>query len=247
MFGGPEEVTYGVYLIRTGIRDYRSWSEWMVLKYGESIREKLSGIYGEAEKQAVAVDAMEQDSHESLGPSVWKPLEDAAWSSDAVRENEMLPLRIAYSDLSTWHRKQLKFAVEAIAIFSVREILASIERLPKEVRDQCRSVNTTKQALEAANKAVSAAYECWHEAHPGESWHRIVKVADQMGYAAMEAAWGAMRAASALEESASAVAKAADAASTWGANPDEVLRQACAIWIEAAHWAEGHIEKTDGR
>jgi hypothetical protein len=42
-----------------------------------------------------------------LGPSVWKPLENAAWSSDAVREDMMLPLKIAYSDLSTWHPKRL--------------------------------------------------------------------------------------------------------------------------------------------
>jgi hypothetical protein len=31
--------------------------------------------------------------------------------------------------------------------------------------------------------------------------------------------------------------------STWRANPDDVLRKACKIWIHAADWAEDHVEK----
>jgi hypothetical protein len=65
-----------------------------------------------------------------------------------------------------------------------------------------------------------------------------------MGYAAMEAACGAMKAAWALHESAGAAAKAADVAKKCGADPDDVLRQACGIWITAAESSERHVQQS---
>ena len=241
---GPEDVTHGAGLIRRGIRDYQSWSEQMVRRYGASVEERLSKIYREAEIQAAAADAMQEESRQLLGPSVWRPLEDAAWLSNAVKEDAMLALEMAYNDLKTWNAKRLRLAVEAIATFTVKEILGAIEQLPKEVRDQCRNVNNTKEALDAANAAQSATYECIRSAAPGHPFWEIERVADQMGYAAMEAAWGAMKAAWALQESAMAAAKAAEVAKKCGADPDDVLRQACGIWITAAEWAERHVQQS---
>jgi hypothetical protein len=239
---GPADVSYGTGLIRRGTRDYQSWSEQMVLKYGESVQERLSKIYTEATIQAAAVDAMQEESLQLLGPSVWRPLEDAAWSSESVREDSMSPLRNAYADLRTWNAERLRFAVEGIAILTV-EMLADVKPLPQEVRDQCRNLNTTMQALETANNAVSATFECIKSAAPGHPFWDIERIADQMGTAAMEAGWGAIRAAWALEESATAAAKMAGAASKWGANPDHVLRQACRIWITLAEWSQRHVQQ----
>jgi hypothetical protein len=241
---GPEDVTHGAMLIRRGISDYQSWSEQMVLKYGASIREKLSNIYSEAKIQAAAADAMQEESRQLLGPSVWRPLEDAAWSSASVREEAMLPLRNAYNDSKTWNPERLRLAVEAIATFTVKEILGATEQLPTEVRDRCRNVNNTKEALDAANAAQSAVFECIKSAAPGHPFWDIERVADQMSWAAMDAAWGPMRAAWALHESAEAAAKAADVVKKCGADPDDVLRQACGIWIAAANWSEHHVQQS---
>src|SRR5262249_2136120 len=146
---GPEDVTYGAGLIRRGIRDYRSWSEEMVRKYGAPVQERLSKIYSEAEIQAAAADAMQEESRQLLGPPVWRPLEDAAWLSNAVKKDAMLELEMAYNDLKTWNPMRLRLAVEAIAIYTVKEILGAIEQLPKQVRNQCRNVSNTKEALDA--------------------------------------------------------------------------------------------------
>jgi hypothetical protein len=244
----PKEALYGAALMRKGICDYQSWSEWMVLKYGESIRENLSSIYSEAESQATAVHAMEQRSRESLGSSVWKPLEDAAWSSEALREDVMLLLRIAYHDFDTWHPKRLESAVETVSILTVRRILAEIEWLPEEFREECRDAVTQHQAFEAANKAASAWFSVRKEsALPTESGWDLEDALKQIAWAAAGAGWGAMRAAGTLKEFASAAAKLADAASGSGADPDDVLRKACQIWILAADWAEGPVKKTDAR
>ena len=154
---GNDEAQYGAFLIRKGIRDYRSWGEWMALNYGESVRENLSSIYSEAETRAAAVDAMEQESRELLGPSVWRSLENAAWSSDAVREDAMLPLRIAYNDLSNWHARQLKSVVEAITVLTVNRIFAEMKPLPEKIRSKFQDVTTPMQASEVADEATSAA------------------------------------------------------------------------------------------
>lgn len=241
---GPEDVTYGAGLIRRGIRDYRSWSEEMVRKYGAPVQERLSKIYSEAEIQAAAADAMQEESRQLLGPPVWRPLEDAAWLSNAVKKDAMLELEMAYNDLKTWNPMRLRLAVEAIAIYTVKEILGAIEQLPKQVRNQCRNVSNTKEALDAANAAQSAAFECIRSAAPGHPFWEIERVADQMGYAAMEAAWGPMKAAWALQESAMAAAKAAEVAKKCGADPDDVLRRACRIWIAAAECSKRHVQQS---
>jgi hypothetical protein len=179
-----------------------------------------------------------------LGPSVWKPLENAAWSSDAVREDMMLPLKIAYSDLSTWHPKRLGVTATGVAVLTVTRILAEMP-LPEKIRNQCRNAMTQPLAFEAASEATLAALEPKTAKEIGEedpgarrSRHAIEEAADQMSMAAMWAAGGAPLPGLTLEESAKAAAKAADAAITWGANPDDVLREACRIWVTMAYWAE---------
>jgi hypothetical protein len=191
------EVGYGTGLIRSGTHNYAAWSERMITKYGESVREKLSTIYSEAKTQAVAVDAMQRAEREMLGPSIWRPLEDAAWSCNRVRENPMLPVRAAYNDLIMWDAWRLKHAVETIDIRMVNRIFAEMEPLPEEVRNQCRSVVAERQVLEAAYTVESAAFEARKPpGKPGHSfWLKIEEAATEMSFAAIEASGGAIKAA----------------------------------------------------
>jgi hypothetical protein len=238
---GPADVSHGAWLIRSGSRDYQSWSEQMVRRYGESVQEKLSEIYTKAKIQAAAADAMQEESRQLLGPSVWRPLEDAAWSSESVRGDAMLPLRNTYADLRTWDAERLRFAVEGIAVLYVNVIVAEMP-LPEEIRTQCGDAMNQPQALEAAQAATSAAYEAAREPHTGAL--ETARVADQMGWAVAEASWGPMRAAWTLTELASGAAKAAEAARKRGADSDDVLRQACRIWVTAAEWSERHVQQS---
>ena len=162
----------------------------------------------------------------------------------AESSDEMLALKVAYNNLKTWNPKRLGPAVEGIAIFTVKEIFGAIEQLPKQVRDQCRNVNNTKEALDAAYAAVEATFECMKSAAPGHPFWEIERAANQMSDAAMEAAGGPIKAAWALHESALAAAKAADVARKCGADPDDVLRRACRIWIAAAKWSEHHAQQS---
>jgi hypothetical protein len=225
-----DEAAYGSRLMRSGIVDFPSWSERMIAKYGESVREQLWKIYAESETQAAAVDAMEQESRELLGPSVWRPLEDATWSSSQARENAMLPFRAIYNDLSTWPQRRLKCAVETIAILTVSRIFAEIKPLPEEIRDKCRKVTDTMAALEAAQEVSTVSLS----GGIGQGKWELREAASQASFAAAEAGWGAIRAAWTLLELARTAAKAAVAAKILGASSDDVLRKACQIWIEAA-------------
>jgi hypothetical protein len=225
-----DEAAYGCGLIRSGILDFPSWSQRMITKYGESVREHLGKIYVEAETRAAAVDAMEQESRELLGPAVWRPLEDAKWSCNRAREEAMLPFRSIYNDLSTWPQQRLKGAVETIAILTIRRIFAEMKPLPEKIRNQCRNVSDVTAALEAAQEASAVSLS----GEIGQGKWELREAASQASSAAAEAGWGAIRAAWTLLELASTAAKAAVAAKILGASSDDVLRKACQIWIEAA-------------
>lgn len=163
----------------------------MALKCGEPVRENLSSIYSEAETRAAAVDAMEQESRELLGPSVWRSLENAAWSSDAVREDAMLPLRIAYNDLSNWRPERLKFVVDGIAVLSVNVILSEMKPLPEKIRNQCRNVTTQPQAVKAADEVESVLLSLGPNdpATSREIFWATRAAASQMSWAVVEASW----------------------------------------------------------
>jgi hypothetical protein len=234
-----DEATYGSWLIRQGTRSFKSWSASMVAKYGDSIREKLRDIRRESEIQAAAVDAMEQESRDALGPSNWRPLEEAAWSNNQRGEDELLSLMTAFKDVHKWSSQRLKHAVETVTVLTVNRIFGEMLPFPEAIREQCRNVTTTSQALEAAQEASTAALEAARpplkDVSTAERAFKLHGAAKQMSWAASEAGWGAIRAAWTFAELAGAAAKASEAASACGGNPDDILCNVCQIWIEAAN------------
>jgi hypothetical protein len=225
-----DEAGYGCRLMRSGVLDFPSWGERMITKYGESVRERLREIYAEAETRTAAINAMEQESRELLGPSVWRSLEDAKWSSNRVREDAMLPLRFVYSDLSKWPQHRLKRAVETIAILTISRIFAEMKPLPEKIRNQCRNATDVTAALAAAQEVWTVSL---NEGIGQGKWE-LREAASQASFAAAEAGWGPIKAAWALLELASTAAKVAVAAQILGGSSDDVLHEACQIWIEAA-------------
>jgi hypothetical protein len=227
---------HGSWLIRQGTRDFRSWKEAMMAKYGDSIEDRLSSIYSESEVQAAAVVAMEQESRRLLGASVWEQLEDANWSSNQRKEAGLLPLRRAYKGVKEWSSQELKRAVETITVLMVSRIFGEMVPLPEGIRKQCRSVASTIQALEAAQEASTGKLD---DVTSGVAAMEICRAALELSGAAADAGWGAIRAAWTFGELANAGAMVARAAKSWGGDPDEILCSVCQIWVEAASGCSG--------
>lgn len=202
----------------------------MITKYGESLRERLCEIHTESENRSAAMDAMEQESRELLGPSVWRPLEDAKWSNSRNREEAMMPLRAVYNDLSTWPRQRLKSAVETISILTISRIFGEINSLPEEIRNQCRKATDTMAALAAVQEATTASLR----GEIGQGKWDLHEAASQASFAVADSGWGGIGAAWSLLELAGTAAKVALFLEKTGASPDDVLRKVCQIWVEAA-------------
>lgn len=172
---------------------------------------------------------------------IYSPLSDACWSSTEVRTEAMLPLIAAFKDWREWDQSRVKWMVEQIAILTVKRIIAEMDYLPEKTRKKCRDVFNTKTALEAAQAACDlGVIEDCARMKPGEAgaireakW-ATYEATDSASWAAAEAGWGAKRAEVATSSAATAAANAARAAMAEKANPDNVLRAACQLWIEAA-------------
>jgi hypothetical protein len=153
----------------------------------------------------------------------------------------MLPLVAAFKDWRQWNQSHVKRTVEQIAIQTVKLIIAEMDYLPEEARNECRKVFNTTTALEAAQAAcdIGVIEDCGRS-KLGEAgaireakWatYEATKIAS---WAASEAGWGAKRVEAATWSAARAAAYAAKAAMAEKANPDHVLSTACQLWIKAA-------------
>jgi hypothetical protein len=141
-----------------------------------------------------------------------RPLNDAKWSSDALRTQHCLPVALALWLWSDWSDARQQAFAERLAIATVREILADMLDACGLDSTACRAVTTLSEAESAARAARAAAAAAAADAD------------------AARAAYAARAAASA--RAADASARAADA----------TLIKACAIWVRcAAETAEGGL------
>jgi hypothetical protein len=153
----------------------------------------------------------------------------------------MLPLIAAFKDWREWDQSHIKGTVEHIAIQTVKLIIAEMDYLPGNTRNLCRNAFNTKTALETAQAAwdMDVIEDCARMKIGEAAAIREVKWATyeatrEASWAAAEAGWGAKRVGEATSSAARAAACAAKAAMAEKANPDNVLRVACQLWIEAA-------------
>jgi hypothetical protein len=173
----------------------------------------------------------------------YDPINDACWSSVEVRTEAMLPLIVAFKGWREWDQSHIKWTVEQIAIQTVKRIIAEMDFLPETARIQYRNVFNTTTALEAAQAAwdINVIEDCARmklgEAGAiREAKWATYEAAQDASWAAAEAGWGAKRAEAVTWSAAKAAANAARAAMAQKANPDNILRAACQLWIEAASW-----------
>ena len=85
-----------------------------------------------------------------------RPLNDVA-VSPAVRTEWMTQLLEAYAGSLDWPEARQRRVVTAIVLATIREIIAELPGLPDTIRQQCRSVTTLAEAVEAAAEADRAA------------------------------------------------------------------------------------------
>jgi membrane protein involved in colicin uptake len=171
----------------------------------------------------------------------YEPINNACWSSEEVKTETMLPLVAAFKDWRRWDQQRIKQTVEQIAILTVKRIIAEIDYLPEKTRNQCRNVFDTTTALEAAQAASDrGVIENCARMKRGEAGAiREAKWAAydatwEASWSAAEAAWGVKRVEEATSSAAKAAANAARVAMAEKASPDNILRAACQLWIEAA-------------
>ena len=153
----------------------------------------------------------------------------------------MLPLIVVFKDWREWDQSRVKWTVEQIAILTVKRIIAEMDWLPEKTRNQCRNVFNTTTALEAAQAGWDRGVieDCARMKLGEPSAIRVAKsaaydAAGEASWSAAEAAWGAQRVGEATSSAAKAAANAARAAMAEKASPDNILRAACQLWIEAA-------------
>ena len=97
------------------------------------------------------------DNPIAVGMPDIRAINDAYWSSDALRTKTMLPLLAALSDWSTWNTARKVRYVTRISIRTVNLIVAKLPYLSDAIRTQCREADTVAAADAAAADAAAAA------------------------------------------------------------------------------------------
>lgn len=85
-----------------------------------------------------------------------RPLNDAPWSSDAVRTEQMIRLVAAVEGSLDWPKELQQRFVERLAIRTVNVIVAELPYISPEVADQCRNATTLQAAARWAARAAAA-------------------------------------------------------------------------------------------
>jgi hypothetical protein len=168
---------------------------------------------------------------------VYTAITDACWTRSNAREEAMRPIIAAYSDWDIWGEERRKKTVKAIAILTVNRIIGEMEILPVQVRKQCRDANDLTAALAAAQDvgSLSLLEGNWRadDAEDYQLKRAAQSAADRAALSSAEAAWGSKRATEAAHEAACAAAHVAEVALISKSNPDDVLRSACKLWMDA--------------
>lgn len=175
-------------------------------------------------------------NHHTLDtPWDFRPLQDAHWSSAAVRAQHLPPVIAAYAAWASWPLARQQAVLERVRLRTVQHLIAALPGLPTPVREACEVVTTREEAARAARVAEAAA-EAAYGAWDGEAAARASLVAQVASRAAspdpgggvVATARDAARAARAARASmANAEAAARDAAG------DGVLITMCAIFLAA--------------
>ncbi len=194
-------------------------------------------IEEECQRQKHPLSIIDAAKSTGLDQAAWGKIREAKIATVAM----FLEAEKQATHWQEWDQSHVKRTVEQIAILTIKRIIAEMDCLPEETRNQCRNVFNTETALEAAQAAydLNVIEDC-ARMKPGEAgamreakW-ATYEAAKNASWAAAEAGWGAKRAEAATSSAATAAANAARAAMAEKANPDNILRAACQLWIEAA-------------
>ena len=181
-------------------------------------------------------------------PDLWpdlRPLNDAAWSSDARRTAHLIPVLRAYWEWSIVPVARQHQIMARLILLTVQRIIAELPGLPEVTRAACRQART----LDAATAATAAA-----DATVASSVADAARAAARAAADAVQVTGDVIRAIqwtvpspeavqtaeTGHAQATTALARAASAASfvashTTSHAADAVLGTACALWIEAAH------------
>ena len=105
-------------------------------------------------------------AHVSIGeawsdaPDLWpdlRNLNDAPWSSDALRTTHLMSVLRAYWYWSLWPNEKQVAVMQRVAILTVQFLIAELPALPDDIRTRCRTVSTISEAAWAAWAAWAAA------------------------------------------------------------------------------------------
>ena len=97
------------------------------------------------------------DNPETVNRPDIRRLNDARWSSDALRTEHMVRLYLALEPWATWTEAQRRQYMDRVVIDTVRTLIAELPGLPDTHRAACRAVTTLEEARTVADAAADAA------------------------------------------------------------------------------------------
>jgi len=95
----------------------------------------------------------------SDAPTHWpdlRPLNDACWSSAAVRTQHLVPVLEAYWEWGEWSSSRRQRVIAQVCLLTVTRLIAELPGLEEAGRQPCRAARTLNEAAAAA-RAVRAA------------------------------------------------------------------------------------------
>ncbi len=90
-----------------------------------------------------------------------RPLNDGPWSSDRARTAAVLPVIATLWNWSAWDPARRHRWATAVAIETVRQIIAELPSLPDPIRTQCQGADTLESARAAADQVLQRACAIW--------------------------------------------------------------------------------------
>src|SRR5262245_37706993 len=153
------------------------------------------------EARSICLGLEMTDSPAKTGMPDIRRLNDASWSSDQIRTEQMIRLTVALSDWATWPNERERAWVDRVVVETVKQIIAELPKIPADLQAACRAVTTRSEARDVSRRV---------RAQFADAAAAYAYAADAAAYAADAAA--AAAAAAAYAYAADAAAYAADAA-----------------------------------